>query len=128
MTGNEKKLSAETLEGLRSLSDGAGPSLLLELINMYLNSTPDRVAQMKLAHEKNELKRLSEIAHSLKSSSGNLGAMGLHKICQSLEHAGSKQIEGFDFAAEFQKLDQEMAAVCSELLEEKRIEENQKAA
>ena len=81
-------LDFERLEELRSLSDGDDPDWLPGLIRKYLEDT---VARMKLLHEavnQADAHKVEEIAHALKGSSSNVGAVAVAALCRSLQEAG----------------------------------------
>ena len=63
----------------------ARPDLLARIIKTYLDYAPKAIAEVADARDVRDLERLSTLAHSLKSSSANLGAMTLSKHCRALE-------------------------------------------
>ncbi len=70
---------------------------LEELIDLFIESAPKSIEDMKRALEANSAKDLSFAAHTLKGSCGNLGKFPLHEICVQLEQAGrSGDIRGTD--------------------------------
>lgn len=110
-------IDSQTLENLRMLNDGT-TNLLVELIKMYCSAAPDRLSKMQSALDDKNLKSLGEIAHSLKSSSGNLGAMSVHKMCQELETNAHKNTQGFDFQTSLNNLKAEIDLAMKALTEE----------
>ena len=78
-------IDASVLDGLSRLQQPGAPSLLARVITAYLDSS--RVLRGKLAdaiHSANAT-LLRESAHALKSSSANVGAVGLAELCKRLE-------------------------------------------
>jgi HPt (histidine-containing phosphotransfer) domain-containing protein len=69
---------------LRALDNG-GNELVNNLVDMFEKSVKEMLEQLKMATEKNDLKELSRIAHILKSSSGNLGAVAFSEQCLQME-------------------------------------------
>jgi len=57
----------------------------IELLNVFLSSVPDQLASLKESANKSDSDGISRTAHSLKSSSGNLGALALCECCSDLE-------------------------------------------
>ncbi len=57
----------------------------IELLNVFLNSVPTQIASLKEASNKADSDGIFRTAHSLKSSSGNLGALVLCELCRDLE-------------------------------------------
>jgi HPt (histidine-containing phosphotransfer) domain-containing protein len=86
MSTQDNAVDPEVLAGLRELDDGEG-GVLKQLVEMFLNSTPGRIALLKAAVNAKNLKSLNSEAHSLKSSCGNLGAHRMAELCQALEHS-----------------------------------------
>jgi signal transduction histidine kinase/CheY-like chemotaxis protein len=61
------------------------PELLVRIVNAYLAFAPTAIADLAAAAKDGDLERLGRQAHSLKSSSANLGAMSLSALCRDLE-------------------------------------------
>ena len=75
-------------EVLTSLADIAGdshPTLFNEIIELFLGSTPMRMAEMRQAFKKKDAKVLREVAHNLRGSSGQLGATRIEQTCAAVE-------------------------------------------
>ncbi len=74
-------INAATLDELEAvIGPGVG-----HIIATYLDNTPRLIAQMKTAAEVPDLPLLRELAHSLKSSSANLGAEALSEAAKRIE-------------------------------------------
>ena len=56
------------------------------IIAMFLEETPALVQQLQEAASTANNQRLGELAHSLKSSSANVGALALSEAARRLEH------------------------------------------
>ena len=67
------------------------PDLFKRLITTYLNYAPVALIELRTALEAHDLTTLGRVAHSLKSSSANLGAMHLSKLSRDLEVAARDQ-------------------------------------
>ena len=61
------------------------PDILAKIIHAYLSSSEAIIMQLREALALNDLEALRNAAHSLKSSSANLGATKLTEICSRLE-------------------------------------------
>ena len=70
-------------------------TLLSRLLDTYLGYSPKAIQQMMAALEAQDHGQLKITAHSLKSSSANLGAMKLSGLCRDLEHR-LKSTEAWD--------------------------------
>ena len=57
-----------------------------ELVRVYLEDTPRSLALLERAAQSAELEGLVAPSHSLKSTSANLGALGLAEIAKRIEH------------------------------------------
>jgi len=84
-------LDPEVLAGLRELETDDDPGLFSELVELFLTDTPPRLRALEHALGCGDSKALEEVAHSLKSSCGNLGASALAELCKDLEALGREQ-------------------------------------
>jgi PAS domain S-box-containing protein len=74
-----------TLESLRALGRAAGRDLLREVVEAF--RTRPHLAELREALESGDRHSLELRAHSLKGSSGTLGATRLAALCDILEHS-----------------------------------------
>ena len=61
------------------------PDLIVELIDLYLEDAPRRVGVMRESLAKKNWLSVKREAHSLRGSSGNLGAFQMALICDEIE-------------------------------------------
>ena len=80
-------LDPAAIATLRELSPG-DPEFLRELITIYLEDTPKRLAEVESALAKSDVQLLVRAAHTIKGSSGNFGATPLAKLAQEIEAHG----------------------------------------
>jgi HPt (histidine-containing phosphotransfer) domain-containing protein len=73
------------LYALRALQTNDKPDLLERVISLYLTESPKLIQRLKQAAAANDSPEIARVAHTLRSSSANLGAMGLTRLCQDLE-------------------------------------------
>lgn len=78
-------IDPETLDILRSELD---PEDFIQIIALYLDNLPHRIAAIDTALTNRDGKGLACVAHPLKSSSRQLGAFSLGTLCETLEQAG----------------------------------------
>jgi len=79
-------IDMNALNNLRAISKpGEDGDLVAELVSMYLEHAPKSIAKIKDALARSNLEGLAKTAHTLKSSSRNLGARAVGEICQALE-------------------------------------------
>lgn len=65
----------------------AKPDLWQRLVRLYLDNTPKDIAKLEYAVEGGDARGLQMAAHTMKSSSANVGAMNLSALCAELETA-----------------------------------------
>jgi HPt (histidine-containing phosphotransfer) domain-containing protein len=73
---------------LRSVVKEGQPSLLQKVIRIYLESSPKLMQTIRHSITLGDAAAMQEGAHSLKSTSGNLGATMLVELCKELEAMG----------------------------------------
>ena len=83
-------IDPQVLANLRELQDPDEPDFVVELIDHLLTETPMRLANIDEAIAAGNAQAINRLAHSLKSSCGNLGAVGLATLCATLERAGAE--------------------------------------
>ena len=76
------------LDLVRTLQSRGKPDLLGRLLQIYLSQTPQMLATMRDAVAHDDAAALRQAAHSLKSSCGNVGALHMMALCQTLEALG----------------------------------------
>jgi HPt (histidine-containing phosphotransfer) domain-containing protein len=81
-------IEKEIMIKAKEWADDYGEDFLVELIDVYLDEAPARMAQLQLAVDGHDAETLSREAHTLKSSSANVGAMTLSAMAQQVEIAG----------------------------------------
>ena len=91
-------VDAEVLEMLESLQEPGEPDLIVELITLFLKDTPDRLAELRARPL--DASHVARVAHAVKGSAGNLGAMVLQDCASALEHAAHRA-EGPETLASF---------------------------
>jgi CheY-like chemotaxis protein/HPt (histidine-containing phosphotransfer) domain-containing protein len=87
----EDFISAIEPEKLREFDELTGenePSLVIEVIDLFLSDAPPRMAELRGALEQNDGPRVERAAHTLKGSSSHFGAKTFGAICLKLEQMG----------------------------------------
>ena len=88
-------LDKNAIESLRLLDPESRSSLLLRMIDIYLEHTPDLLRALHAGAQGGKLSDFQSVAHDLKSSSANLGGMRLYALCRELEELSRNgQLEG----------------------------------
>lgn len=78
-------IDSKTLNMLKELQIEGEPDILEQIIQAFFRSSKPLVANLHDALVENDFAILQNSAHSLKSSSANLGAMKFSEICRELE-------------------------------------------
>jgi HPt (histidine-containing phosphotransfer) domain-containing protein len=110
----QNALDKNVLDELLSFASDGDPDLLLDLIQMFLDDSPSKVSAVREGLEAGDFEKAERAAHSLKASSGNLGARIVQDICEQLQvlTRGRKMNESLELAP---RLEQSYAAAASEL-------------
>ncbi|HHW77517.1 MAG TPA: response regulator, partial [Xanthomonadaceae bacterium] len=88
-------LDERALAQIRALQRSGKPGLLGKIIGLYLDGSPKLLQQARDAVAGADPEALRQAAHSLKSSSANLGATRLAALCRELEQSGrERRLEG----------------------------------
>jgi HPt (histidine-containing phosphotransfer) domain-containing protein len=72
-------------EALARLERFGGQALLREMATLYLASAPERIAAVEAALAADDVVAAEYALHSLKSSSAQLGALRLARLCEAGE-------------------------------------------
>lgn len=80
-------LDMQVVEELMSLSDDGDPDLLLDLIQLFLEDGPGKVAAIEQGLANADFDQMERAAHALKGSAGNLGARLLQGVCEQMQLA-----------------------------------------
>jgi len=81
-------LDDEILGRLSDPALGGDPEFLSELIELFLDETPARLAELRQAAAAEDATGLTTAAHGLKGSAASLGARGICELCGALERLG----------------------------------------
>jgi PAS domain S-box-containing protein len=80
-------LDLKALATIRELDDGEG-AILAEVVGIFFSEVPRHLAALDAALKRNDGAELARVAHAFKSASGNVGAIGVVKLCRELERVG----------------------------------------
>lgn len=115
----EQKINRKTLDNIRSLQREGAPDILSKIVGLYLDNSKGLLVEIEEAVGEADGKKIRSTAHSLKSSSANLGADILAAICKELELMGKNdELDGSH--EKFEELKQEYEAACIALQNETR--------
>ncbi len=88
-TREEPLLDPLPLQQIRAMQRPGRPNPLLRVIELYRENAPVLIQDIKRSLEQGDAEGLKRAAHSLKSSSANLGAARLAALCKKLEDGGN---------------------------------------
>lgn len=105
-------MDPKALDGIRALQRPNRPDVLASVLRKYLDNSRDSVEALQNAIRANNPAALQSVAHRLKSSSAQLGALAVAARCKELEAMGAQKnlIEADRILAELQS---EYAAACA---------------
>jgi CheY-like chemotaxis protein/anti-sigma regulatory factor (Ser/Thr protein kinase) len=83
-------LDRQVLDQLRKLLTNGKPELLARTINLYLAESPKLMQKLKQAAGAKDAPEIARSAHSLKSSSANVGATLLSRYCAEIESSARR--------------------------------------
>jgi len=89
-----------------------------ELLDIFLEDSPKLISAIKEAVKALDMNGVNMGAHTLKSSSGNMGAKNLFDYCKTLEGLGKSEIKD-GMVEELEKIEHEYSLVREFLLLEK---------
>jgi CheY-like chemotaxis protein len=105
------------LTGLREFQQPGEPDFITELIDLFLNDAASLLKLLHAAVSGNDADELRRVAHRLKGSSSNIGAVRMATLTEKLEEKGLGQE---DAEALRVKLENEFARVSEALTAERR--------
>jgi two-component system sensor histidine kinase/response regulator len=105
------------LDNIRALSLDRGDALVQKVIAAYVDDTPKHLQTLRHAIAGMDAGSVRRVAHSLKSSSANVGAETLAQLCKEMEHLGrAETTDGAaviltDMEQEFQAVRHSLSAI-----------------
>jgi HPt (histidine-containing phosphotransfer) domain-containing protein len=86
------------------------PELLARVINLYMLESPKLIQKLKQAAGASDATEIARTAHSLKSSSANVGAKVLSRYCEDIE-ASARRADTEEARRIFAKIETEHGCV-----------------
>lgn len=106
-------LDENLLQSYRNLSDDE-PGFLDEVIDLFLEHAPTIMQDLRSVSDGKDPVRLQKLAHKLKGSASNLGAIQMAKICQIMEDR-AKNLKAEEISPLLGDLEQEYGLVSKAL-------------
>lgn len=110
-------INPHALDNIRALSADRGGALVKRVVNAYIGDTPQQLVALRAAIDGRDTGSVRKVAHTLKSSSANVGAELLAQMCKDLELLGRNNMtEGAagilgDMEHEFQAVRRSLGAI-----------------
>lgn len=116
----QRNLDAQVLKNLQELSSpGEEKPFLDEMIDTFLEHTPQLIVDLKNAMEKHDARAVEHYAHKLKGFGRNLGAINLSQLCDAIE-TNSAKISKSEVPQLFAELETSYQDAVKELLKDWR--------
>ncbi len=87
---SDDAIDASHMERMRDLDPGGGLTLAHKIMQVYLDTSDGNMAHLQQAIESGDADGLRRVAHTLKSSSANVGALRLSQMFKHLEMSGAE--------------------------------------
>jgi len=81
-------IDQSVLDVIRDMEDEDDPDMLAEIIGLYLDKSAELLRSLQAAIANKDAESMRVAAHTLKSSSANVGARVLADLCRELEEQG----------------------------------------
>ena len=104
----------KALDAIKALQRPGKPDILGKIINMYLDKTPELIADIEGGIAANDAARVKMAAHTLKSSSAYLGATTLADQCNKLETKAANE-DLVDSSESVANINAGFQALCEEI-------------
>jgi HPt (histidine-containing phosphotransfer) domain-containing protein len=84
-------IDPEAINNLRELNPGDGGEFLKEIISIYIEDTPKRIADLKSSMAAGDVPLFTRSAHTIKGSSANVGAFVLKGVAERMESLSRRE-------------------------------------
>jgi len=74
----------------RAQEDFGNPEFIQELVGLFRTRTPEKLDRIRRALDAGDAVAVREVAHSLRSNCGMLGAMAMSGACARMEDAAAR--------------------------------------
>ena len=98
----------------RAQEDFGNPEFIRELVELFRTRTPEKLDRVRMALGAGDAVTVREVAHSLRSNCGMLGAMAMSGACARMEDAAARG-DLAAAAAAFQDAEQHLPLVLEAL-------------
>ena len=88
---NPPTIDPDAIANLRELNPGDNGEFLREIVSIYIEDTPKRLADLRTNLASGDVPAFTRAAHTIKGSSANVGAQVLKGMAERLEIASRKE-------------------------------------
>ena len=81
----DRALDSHVIESLRQLTPPGEPDVLTEVLKVFLEEVPKKIRALQAAVDAGDAAQAARLAHSLKGSSGNIGARSLLEVSRRID-------------------------------------------
>ena len=81
----EDLLDRKALDALRELDPDGSSQLIPRVLQAFTSATSRYMRQVHAARESGDVQVIKDVAHTVKSSAANIGALQLHALCVDIE-------------------------------------------
>jgi HPt (histidine-containing phosphotransfer) domain-containing protein len=81
-------IDQKAIDSIRALQEEGKEDLVNKVITIFLNDSPERLKELRKAVHSGDASAINRIAHTLKSSCTNLGALKLSSLFKEMEAMG----------------------------------------
>jgi HPt (histidine-containing phosphotransfer) domain-containing protein len=78
-------IDLEAIANLKELNPGDNGEFLREIVAIYIEDTPKRIAELRACLASGDVKTFTRAAHTIKGSSANVGAQILKSLGERME-------------------------------------------
>ncbi|MBF0207228.1 MAG: PAS domain S-box protein [Oligoflexia bacterium] len=86
----QEYISMSAIEKLETMEHAGELTIVSDLIQIFMESTPNALVELEQAAKNNNRKEMTAIAHPLKSSAATLGALQLRDLFAKIEENGQE--------------------------------------
>ncbi len=115
MTASDCPVDVDILDTLRELADEDTPDFFTDLVESYVADATRLGQELIDAVAAQDIEKVARTAHTLKSSSGNIGAGNLAGLCAGIESQARSQKTLDGTAEKADQVDKELKLVVAYL-------------
>jgi len=114
-------LNAAAFAALQALGSDEDPMFLLDVVEQFVQDAAVHIAALRVAADTGDAMALERAAHTLKSTSASVGALGMTALCHELQGLGRMgSVAGaaayiVQLVGEFERVQQALARECPQL-------------